>query len=184
MQLYLVTVTVDIGEAIEETKVCVVANNADNAGHAACIHCQIAPSLAQVEVKRIKGNCYGFSQETRRKPKLLEITPCDKENDGRKLPFSNSPTVREAEIIQAAPAHRPALIKRTLELRASLYSRTDGAAWVGLGKAVEQFGRTGRWESPYCSLEQMDCKEGEERRPANTRIEEQANYSVTRVYRN
>lgn len=178
--MYLVKVSVDLGDATEDTDVCVAAANAEQAGLAACVHCQIAPSMAVIDVRRIKGNCYGVTQKTKPKPGVANRTTAD----GVKLPFASTPQLRDAEAIQSTPEHRPKLIRRVVEARATIYTRTDSAAWVGFGKAVEEYGRRGRWVSEYCELDQMDCREDEERKPKNTRVEEQAAYAVTRIYRN
>lgn len=180
MQLYLVTVEVDLGPEIEETKIAVVSNNADAAGEAACIHCQIAPSMANVVVKRIKGNCYGFEQSTRRKPVLPSIVPADRPNDGRTI----SPDVASIEAFVRRIDHRPELTKRRVELRATIFSRTDGAACVGVSKGLDAFGRTGKWDTDFVHLEDIKVVDAEDLKPGNPRVLENGQYSVTRVYRN
>lgn len=52
-QLYLVTVKVDLPGYVEENNLCVSAASADQASDAACVYCQIAPSMAQVDTKRV-----------------------------------------------------------------------------------------------------------------------------------
>jgi len=175
MQLYLVTVEVVLEDAVETTHVCVVANNADNAAANACIHCQIAPSMARVDVKRIKGNCYGYSQSTKKKQPVLEAKMTDK--------FPDDPRIRDAERVQASEEHKPRLSKRRIEFRATIYSRTDSSAYVGIGKAIEEYGRVGIWKSEYVDVENIACVEAEEVRPNNPRFEANAQYSVTKVYR-
>jgi hypothetical protein len=183
-QLYLVTITVDLGAQIEETRVAVCAQSGDAAAASACIHAQIAPSMCSVVVKRIKGNCYGFVQETRNKPKLPTIIPADRKYDGRGAASpDDARKLREAEIVQAREQARPSLKKRIIEIRASLFSRTDGAAFVGLGKAVEAYGRTGRWEHDFVTVEDIACREDEQRKPNNDRVLTNAQYADTHVYK-
>lgn len=182
MQLYLVTVSVDLGTATEETKVCVVGGNAEAAGEAACIHCQVAPSMATVTVKRVKRNCYGFEQVTRRKPVIPAIVPADRQNDGRG--DAAPPEIASIEAYVRRIDHRPELTKRRLELRATIFSRTDGAACTGVAKGLDAFGRTGRWETDFVELEDIKVVEAEELRPNNPRVLENSQYSVTRVFRN
>ena len=172
-QLYLATVTIDLGGHVEETKLCVAASNAEQASTAACIHCQVAPSMATVETKRIKGNIYGFEQKTRAKQKPPAIAPTD--NGGR--------TVQQIEEVVRSIDHRPELIKRAVELRATIFSRTDGAACVGVGKGLEAYGRTGRWDTSFVQLEDLNVLEAEITRPSNPRFLENGQYTHTRVFR-
>jgi len=180
MQLYLVTVEVDLGDAIEETKCCVSATNAESAADAACINCQIAPSMAQVTTKRIKGNVYGFAQQTRHKqmPTVAMSTICG--NEGASV---RSGEVAKIEALVRQVDYRPELIKRRLELRATIFSRTDGAACVGVSKGLDSYGRTGKWDIDFVNLEDLKIVQAEELRPSNPRVLQNAQYAVTKIFR-
>lgn len=178
MQLYKCEVQVDLGDAIETTSIMVVAQNADAASVAACVHCQIAPSLASVDVKRIKGNCYGIEQTTARKQKPIVAASVTHES------VSNIPLLRDAHDIQTNEQNRPKLRRRVVEIRATIFSRTDDAAFVGVGKAITARGKRGRFESEFVEIETCSCVEDIERKPKNTRVEQNGAYTVTRVYRN
>jgi len=136
--------------------------------------------MAAVNVRRIKGNCYGVAQKTKRKAGTLAIAT----SDGMRLPMADTPQLRDAAAVQSMPDHRPKLRKLVVEARATIYARTDSSAWVGFGKALEDFGKHKKWVSEFCELEQMDCRDCEERKPKNSRVEHEAAYTVTKLYRN
>lgn len=179
MQMYKCTVQVDLQKYIEKTNVIVVASNAEAAALAACVHCQIAPSLASVETIRVKGNCYGVEQVTMRKPQpfvtaapALDCTA-----------VSSIPLLRDAHAVQTSDQNRPRLRRRVVELRATIFSRTDSAAYVGVGKAIVELGKRGKFDSEFVEIETCSCTDDVERKPKNTRIEQNGAYSSTKIYR-
>ena len=175
-QLYLVKVSVRLSGADEVTTVVVSASNADHAATMACTHCQISPTVAEAEVRRVKGNCYGVDQVVIPLKEPRQTNPVTHE--------PRNPQERDADAVQRLGDARPQLSKRVVELRATLYSRTDDAAYVGVGKALIERGKSGAWRSEYCELEQLACEDDEERRPNNPRVITNADYTGARVYRN
>lgn len=180
MQMYRCTVQVDLQDAIEKTIVIVVAGNADAAALAACVHCQIAPSIASVETTRIKGNCYGIEQVTMRKPQSVvasaPLLDCES--------VSSIPLLRDAHVVQTSEQNRPRLRKRVVEVRATIFSRTDSAAYVGVGKAITERGKRGKFDTEFVQIETCSCSDDIERKPKNTRIEQNGAYTATKIYRN
>lgn len=165
MQLYIVTVTVNLRNATEKTTIAVTASNADAAKNAACVHCQVSPSMASVIVKRIKGNCYVIAQSTRENRQQVDVVPsrCARRDVGDE---------------------RPPIFKRRIEIRATIHSRTDSAAYVGVGRAVEAFGRRGVWETDFVDVEDISCVDIDNEKPSNgVRFEQNANYSSRRIFR-
>ena len=173
-QLYLVKLEVDLGDAIEKTTVAVTADNADKASMIACMHCQVSPTMATVDVRRIKGNAYGITQDTKRKPAPDAAVV---------VPANAAPKLAPATLPSGVVAPPPRLSKRRIEVQATIFSRTDSSAYVGLGRAIEIYGRTNRWLDEYVHVEQIRCADAEETKPSNQRVLENAQYTVTKVFR-
>ena len=176
MQMYEVVATIRLDEDQETTRILVCAANADQALQHAAVAIKVSPSYGEFEVKRVKGNSYIVDQWTR--PLPMEKQKRDHQQEpARERTYSPDPVRRSMD------AHPPKLSRRVVNIQARVYSRTDRAAYVAVGKAIEQYGKAGTWRSEYVDLESAAVQEDAQREPNNPRWIDNAAYTHTKVYR-